>query len=1163
MPLFKWKHVVRPETTSDQGHIRIADLKKTLTDILDTQILSRFTAYPGTMAEILLTTTSGQKALTIALRPDDSVGLHVLPRNGETILGRCLASGRHFVGSLRTDQGEIPHLLSTKSVLTLPILGTHRRIVGLLNIESVTENALSEKELQDIQQSGVLQQISQALATGPSLTDEAARSQLIDDTEDSIYTITSPTQTEAAYHQIIQIARQLIDHPDISGGLLLRREIPNIARDAESSGVEDRIAVVARLGDFNPPQSEWDLRVKSITSRAIARRETQLVPRIDQDGDYYFSGERFAHGSEIITPLPGGDKPIGVIDLLSPKPSTFSTQDADLLERLAKIIVQVVNRLNEIIAAERSRQQLEYAIQNQNFVMQLFGNTALDLAGMRTVKERALHDLLEHACKHTESDLGMVVLDAQTKDRQLVVQQYVGPGAKPNPPRFLPDQRIYIGRAFQTGQPQFEGDVTDISGFMQANPAFPMHSVLAVPLKRGEQIIGVLNVEAARAHHYTTEHMRWMGFIAEQMVNALVAVALAEEDYRDNETGKLEKSVDASILELRKLSIEELRAERDKILRRIINTICALTGADYGRLLLAINVIRDPNADVAAQESIDEVNGEFIHLIDPSIPPDEEGNRHFNITRGISGKVFREQRRLVFNTFDERPEDFTFDPGEPQTINAGLYIPVFEGTTRIGVLNFESEQEGVFTQEIVQVGWKAAGMLSKVIGATRLRLRQLQSATLRGFEIEILRNQAIAVADYMKKVMEFAAKLTETNEGWAQLIQIRHASERLPQTARIEGVYSGKLENGKLIWQADVPPYLNVSGQNDPLISDFPLYLEVVRSQLPYIILDTKDNEQRPELAQSLPWPQAQSAICVPLVRPLDSAGEAKTEIYGALLLAAGSRCQFSDPDKSILSLFTETVNLGLRNLALYDARRQFMQEVNHLLTKAISPIELLAGRIPKLLAGAAHQDLQTINRINKQIEQVNDLTVLLTQFVSWFYILSDIKSPPDERNSTINVTSIIDDMEQPIGALAKMLTGQEVHWPQSVDHMHFSGGGKRQAMVEAALFNYIDNALKYGPTDDVQVFIEEKGKMILFTVRSTGKQLEPEERERIFDLYFRGSNIDATATGNGIGLYQVRDIAQRLGGRAWYQPAGNNFNDFILSVPTSPASGLIEEESW
>jgi len=88
---------------------------------------------------------------------------------------------------------------------------------------------------------------------------------------------------------------------------------------------------------------------------------------------------------------------------------------------------------------------------------------------------------------------------------------------------------------------------------------------------------------------------------------------------------------------------------------------------------------------------------------------------------------------------------------------------------------------------------------------------------------------------------------------------------------------------------------------------------------------------------------------------------------------------------------------------------------------------------------------------------------------------------------------------------------------------------GEREAL-RAMLDNLVDNAIRYTPSGSVAVRAIRDGDKPVLEVEDTGPGIPAEERERVFDRFYRGER--ASATGSGLGLAIVRAIAERHGAR-------------------------------
>jgi len=107
---------------------------------------------------------------------------------------------------------------------------------------------------------------------------------------------------------------------------------------------------------------------------------------------------------------------------------------------------------------------------------------------------------------------------------------------------------------------------------------------------------------------------------------------------------------------------------------------------------------------------------------------------------------------------------------------------------------------------------------------------------------------------------------------------------------------------------------------------------------------------------------------------------------------------------------------------------------------------------------------------------------------------------------------------------------------------------------VRAAISNLIENAVKYSGTD-VKVTVETAdidGKYVSLRIRDEGAGIPRTELKRIFKRFYRvPGSLAARVKGIGLGLYIVRSVAKRHGGRAWAESEGpGRGSTFVLQLP-------------
>lgn len=112
---------------------------------------------------------------------------------------------------------------------------------------------------------------------------------------------------------------------------------------------------------------------------------------------------------------------------------------------------------------------------------------------------------------------------------------------------------------------------------------------------------------------------------------------------------------------------------------------------------------------------------------------------------------------------------------------------------------------------------------------------------------------------------------------------------------------------------------------------------------------------------------------------------------------------------------------------------------------------------------------------------------------------------------------------------------------------------------LRAAVWNLLDNAVKYSEGDPkIVVEVDElHNHRIAVRVTDNGVGISPAELKRIFKRFYRiPASVAVRTKGSGLGLFIVRSVARKHGGRAFAESAGQGQGStFTLLLPGAPAS--------
>jgi signal transduction histidine kinase/HAMP domain-containing protein len=102
---------------------------------------------------------------------------------------------------------------------------------------------------------------------------------------------------------------------------------------------------------------------------------------------------------------------------------------------------------------------------------------------------------------------------------------------------------------------------------------------------------------------------------------------------------------------------------------------------------------------------------------------------------------------------------------------------------------------------------------------------------------------------------------------------------------------------------------------------------------------------------------------------------------------------------------------------------------------------------------------------------------------------------------------------------------------------LHRVLGDWDEARIERIVANLVSNAVKYSPHGgDIRIEVSEEGtgdeQWAVLVVGDHGIGIPPGEIERVWEPYYRATNIAGTVSGSGIGLAGTRHIVEQHGGR-------------------------------
>ncbi|HEX5149129.1 MAG TPA: ATP-binding protein [Candidatus Limnocylindrales bacterium] len=138
---------------------------------------------------------------------------------------------------------------------------------------------------------------------------------------------------------------------------------------------------------------------------------------------------------------------------------------------------------------------------------------------------------------------------------------------------------------------------------------------------------------------------------------------------------------------------------------------------------------------------------------------------------------------------------------------------------------------------------------------------------------------------------------------------------------------------------------------------------------------------------------------------------------------------------------------------------------------------------------------------------------------------------------------------------LPRVVESEDGRWPGVSFELEIASGlptvSADPTYVEQVVRNLLSNAAKYGGLDSAVVIRAERGEgEVMVRVLDDGPGFPIEERDRLFELFYRSTRTATKAGGAGIGLFVCARLVAAMGGRIWATPRADGGSEFGFALP-------------
>jgi len=585
--------------------------------------------------------------------------------------------------------------------------------------------------------------------------------------------------------------------------------------------------------------------------------------------------DRVGHSAHMGVPVQWGDEFLGVLEVRAKASRGFSRQDAHLLELFATQAAIAIRNARMYEETRERTAQLETL-----HTLSAAVTAQLDL-------DRLLETVVQQGCRMLDvRGGGLYLIDAEAAELEQVVSY--GYQADHTGSRLRSGEGT-AGMAWQRGEPTVIEDYSSWEGRAAEWDDEHLAASLAVPLWRGDEIIGTLGFDAVDQERSFSEDDVWLTtMFANQASVAIENARLYEETTQSlSETEALREVMLAAASTL----------DRDELLARSLRAIHRALDVEH--------------LSFSAPDESGEVMVVHPSLIGFSVPEGED--LRLPLDASVAGRVYSSGRSALIKDTAGSAYYYECDPA----MRSELAVPVQVGERVEGVLNAESPRVAAFDSRMVNTFEAIAAQLGTALENVRLydesRRRLRETNSLLEVSQDIV--STLDLDEVLRRVMEAAVEgigpaergmLHLFDDEQAELTAVTGVGFR-PETIRAAHFAPGE---GCAGW---------VFANEEPLI------------------VDDAQADSRTSAVDLPELRDDQSALCVPLAFG--------GEVMGTLTLDNTTKTgAFDASHLDLVSIFASQAAAAIRNARLHEEterRASRLGAVNRVARRASSSLNL------------------------------------------------------------------------------------------------------------------------------------------------------------------------------------------------------------------------------
>ena len=579
---------------------------------------------------------------------------------------------------------------------------------------------------------------------------------------------------------------------------------------------------------------------------------------------------------------------------------------------------QLIRRLSERLGSAMESARLYAEAQRRAAQLQIAAEIARDASSTLDLEQllnKAIHLVRDrfgfyHAAIFLLDESGQYAyVKAATGEagRQMIARQH----------RLAVGSNSIVGQTLFRGEPVVVNDVrqSDIHHF---NPLLPNTlAELGIPLKIGDEIIGVLDVQSTTAQAFSEEDVRVFQILTDQIAIAVINARLFAETQKHLHQHRLLHQITAATA-----SATDVKTA----LRNVVESLHAIR-PDEG-IALFVPDEKDPQTlRIAAWAGHAAEN------------PQEMLERRIPFGQTVPGRVASTRQSVIIKDTQTMEGCQPITPG----MRSKLTTPLIYRDELVGILDMESPRPNTYDEHDLEIGRTLANSLAAIIANIRL----LEQVRQHSAELELLYEITAAAASHV----ELDTLLADLTERMQKSLDLLHCGVIL---------FDENGQTGTLVASASAPdaPGQDLIGAKLPI--DTRTIQEVRRTLKPLLCRDVAHDDMVADIRDLLLQRGTQQLIVVPLM--------AREQVIGTMGLdIADPERIITDEDLRLLEQIARQIATSVEVAQLFQQavrtaeRERLVTEITSKIRATNDPQVMLQTAVEELRKALRAQQTQII----------------------------------------------------------------------------------------------------------------------------------------------------------------------------------------------------------